>query len=85
MTALPSPLASSRLTELGPGIVAATTFAFSDVFSKLALIAGMDVLSLCTFRSVFSVVFMIGWLWLQPPPVPSTPRKTGEIPKSNPK
>ena len=75
MTALSSPVPQSRLTELGPGIIAATTFALSDVFSKLALIAGMDVLSLSTFRSVFSVVFMIGWLWLQPPPVPYTARQ----------
>ena len=77
MTALPSFVSQSRLTELGPGIVAATTFAFSDVFSKLALVAGMDPLSLSTFRSVFSVVFMIGWLWLQPPPVPYTARQRG--------
>jgi probable blue pigment (indigoidine) exporter len=35
----------------------------------------MDVLSLATFRSVFSVVFMMGWLWLQPPPVPYTTRQ----------
>lgn len=75
MTALSSPVPQSRLTELGPGIVAATTFALSDVFSKVALIAGMDVLSLATFRSVFSVVFMMGWLWLQPPPVPYTARQ----------
>jgi drug/metabolite transporter (DMT)-like permease len=75
VTALPSPVASSRLTELGPGIIAATTFALSDVFSKLALVAGMDVLSLSTFRSVFSVVFMVGWLWLQPAPVPYTARQ----------
>jgi len=63
------------LTELGPGLVAATTFALSDVFSKVALIAGMDPLSLATFRSVFSVVFMMGWLWLQPPPIPYTARQ----------
>jgi drug/metabolite transporter (DMT)-like permease len=63
------------LTELGPGLVAATTFALSDVFSKVALIAGMDPLSLATFRSVFSVVFMLGWLWLRPPPVPYTARQ----------
>ena len=75
MTALPSPVPQSRLTELGPGIVAAISFALADVFSKVALIAGMDVLSLSTFRSVFSVVFMIGWLWLQPPPVPYTARQ----------
>jgi probable blue pigment (indigoidine) exporter len=73
--ALSSPVPQSRLTELGPGIVAATTFALSDVFSKVALIAGMDPLSLATFRSVFSVVFMMGWLWLQPPPIPYTARQ----------
>ena len=35
----------------------------------------MDVLSLSMFRSVFSIIFMIGWFWLQPPPVPHTPRQ----------
>ena len=75
MTALSSPVPQSRLTELGPGIVAAATFALSDVFSKVALIAGMDPLSLATFRSVFSVVFMMGWLWLQPPPIPYMARQ----------
>jgi drug/metabolite transporter (DMT)-like permease len=63
------------LAELNPGIVAAVSFALADVFSKLALIAGMDVLSLSTFRSMFSVIFMIGWFWWQPPPVPYTPRQ----------
>ena len=75
MTVLPSFVPQSRLTELGPGLVAATTFALSDVFSKVALIAGMDPLSLATFRSVFSVIFMIGWFWLQPPPVAYTSRQ----------
>jgi len=75
VTVLPSSVPQGRLTELGPGLVAATTFALSDVFSKVALIAGMDPLSLATFRSVFSVVFMLGWLWLQPPPVPYTARQ----------
>jgi drug/metabolite transporter (DMT)-like permease len=75
MTALPSSASPSRLSELGPGIVAAISFAVADVFSKLALIAGMDVLSLSTFRSVFSIIFMIGWFWLQPPPVAYTSRQ----------
>jgi drug/metabolite transporter (DMT)-like permease len=70
-----SPTSPGRLAELGPGIAAAISFALADVFSKLALVAGMDVLSLSTFRSVFSIVFMIGWFWLQPPPVPYTPRQ----------
>ena len=75
MTVLPSSVPQSRLSGLGPGIVAATTFALSDVFSKVALIAGMDPLSLATFRGAFSVVVMVGWLWLQPPPVPYTARQ----------
>jgi drug/metabolite transporter (DMT)-like permease len=65
----------SRLAELGPGIIGATTFAIADVFSKLALMAGMDVLSLSTFRGAFSAVCMAGWLWWQPPPVPHTSRQ----------
>ena len=75
MTVSPAADSQARLTELGPGIVAAVSFALADVFSKVAFIAGMDALSLSTFRSMFSVVFMIGWLWWQPPPVPYTPRQ----------
>ena len=75
MTVLPSSVPQSRLGGLGPGIVAAATFALSDVFSKVALIDGMDPLSLATFRGAFSVVVMIGWLWLQPPPVAYTARQ----------
>ena len=65
----------SRLADLAPGIIAAVAFALADVFSKLTIIDGMDVLSLSTFRSLFSLVFMIGWFWLQPPAVPHTPRQ----------
>ena len=70
-----APISQSRLAELGPGIVAAVSFALADVFSKLALVAGMDVLSLSTFRSIFSIIFMIGWLWVRPPPLPYTSRQ----------
>lgn len=75
MTAPPSPAAPGRLADLTPGIVTAIAFAVSDVFSKLALIAGMDVLSLSTFRSVFSVVVLFVWLRLRPPPVALTLRQ----------
>ena len=64
-----------RLVDLGPGITAAVSFALADVFSKVTFAAGMDPLSLSTFRSLFSLVFMIGWLWLKPPPLPHTPRQ----------
>lgn len=75
MTASSPPASQARLAELGPGIVAAVSFALADVFSKLTLIAGMDVLSLSTFRSLFSVLFMIGWFWIQPPAKPYTSRQ----------
>lgn len=75
MTATPSPAASGRLADLTPGIVAAVAFALSDVFAKVTFAAGMDPLSLSTFRSAFSVVCMMGWFWLQPPATPHTPRQ----------
>jgi drug/metabolite transporter (DMT)-like permease len=73
--ASPSSAGSSRITDLAPGIIAAVSFALSDVFAKVAFAAGMDPLSLSTFRSAFSVVCMIGWFWLQPPTKPHTPRQ----------
>lgn len=75
MTAPNPTAASSRLADLAPGIITAVAFALSDVFSKMTFAAGMDPLSLSTFRSLFALVFMFGWLRLQPPPVPHTPRQ----------
>ncbi len=72
----PNPSAApSRLYDLTPGIIAATAFAIGDVFSKVVLTTGGDVLSLSMFRSVFSVVVIFVWLWVAPPPVPHTPRQ----------
>jgi drug/metabolite transporter (DMT)-like permease len=75
VTAPPSPAASGRIADLAPGIVAAVSFALSDVFAKVTFAAGMDPLSLSTFRSAFSVVCMMVWFWLQPPATPHTPRQ----------
>ena len=68
MTASNSTAASSWLADLSPGIAAAVSFALADVASKVTFQDGMDPLSLSTFRSSFSLIFMVGWLWLQPPP-----------------
>src|SRR5712691_954837 len=70
-----SPTSQSRLSDLAPGIIAATSFAIGDVFSKVVLTTGGDVLSLAMFRSVFSVVVIFVWLWIAPPPVPHTARQ----------
>jgi drug/metabolite transporter (DMT)-like permease len=63
------------LHRLGPGTVAATTFAISDVLGKAVLNGGMDVLTLSTFRGLFSVAVMALWLRVGVTPVPHTPRQ----------
>lgn len=75
MSAPTPPAASSRLSDLAPGIVTATSFAVGDVFSKVVLSTGGDVLSLSMFRGAFSVVVIFVWLRLVPPPVPHTRRQ----------
>ncbi len=75
MTATPSTAAPSRLADLWPAVVTATSFAIGDVFSKVALQAGCDVLTLSTFRSLFSVAVLVVWLQLWPRPIPLTPRQ----------
>ncbi len=75
MTTPSTPAAPDGRFNLGPGILAATSFAIGDVFSKVVFLAGSDVLSLSTFRSAFSVVCIALWLWFSPPPIPHTPRQ----------
>jgi drug/metabolite transporter (DMT)-like permease len=71
----PAPPATPQFADLIPGIITAISFAVGDVFSKVVLTTGGDVLSLAMFRSVFSVVVIFIWLRLKPPPVPHTPRQ----------
>lgn len=73
-SATPS-VATSRLYDLGPGILAATAFGVADVFGKLAIIDGTDVLTLSTFRGVSSIVLMALWLRVGVAPVPHTPKQ----------
>jgi drug/metabolite transporter (DMT)-like permease len=63
----------SRLRALTPGIVAAVAFSFADVFGKLVLNNGSDVLTLSTLRGLFTVAFLAIWLNLDRPPAPHTP------------
>jgi drug/metabolite transporter (DMT)-like permease len=69
------PVSHSRLYILGPGIAAAISFAITDVLGKVVFNAGMDVLTLSTFRGLISVAFMFVWLRVGTPPVPHTPRQ----------
>jgi probable blue pigment (indigoidine) exporter len=69
--------ARNRLAELGPGIAAAISFSLADVFGKVVLINGADVLTLSTFRGLVTVAFMVVWLSIDRPPVAHTPRQRG--------
>jgi len=60
--------------QLGPVLIAAAMFTVSDVFGKLALEGGADVLSLLSFRSVIGIGLVFMWLRLGVPAVALTPR-----------
>jgi len=68
------PLVTSRRFDLGPGIIAASSFAISNVLSKLVLAAGADVLTLSVFRGLVGVALLFVWLRIATPPRPHTPR-----------
>jgi probable blue pigment (indigoidine) exporter len=70
-----APAASTRPADLLPGIAAAVSFGVGDVFSKVVLLDGGDVLTLSLFRGLFSGVVIFLWLRLIPPPVAMTPRQ----------
>jgi drug/metabolite transporter (DMT)-like permease len=70
----PPPAAPARLTDLLPGIIAATMFAASNVLSKIVLTSGADVLTLSLFRGLVGIVLIAAWLRIGTPPVPHTPR-----------
>ena len=70
-----TPGTTSRLHSLGPGILAASAFAVSDVLGKVVLLSGVDVISLSTFRGFVSLSFIMLWLRVGTPPVPATSRQ----------
>ena len=70
----PSP-ATNLLADLGPGVLAASMFAASNVLSKLVLNAGADVLTLSLFRGLVGVGLLFIWLRVGTPPKPHTPRQ----------
>jgi drug/metabolite transporter (DMT)-like permease len=70
----PPPAAPARLADLLPGFIAATSFATSNVLSKIVLNAGADVLTLSLFRGLVGIVLLSAWLKVGTPPVPHAPR-----------
>ncbi len=60
--------------QLGPVLTAATMFSVSDVFAKISLEAGSDVLSLLAFRSVVGIGLIFIWMRLGAARVKMPPR-----------
>jgi len=52
---------------LGPGVLAAVSFGVSNIFTRFALLAGADALTLATSRGVLGTLFVLAWLRAAPP------------------
>jgi drug/metabolite transporter (DMT)-like permease len=68
------PLIRSWLHDLGPGVIAASSFAIGNVLSKIVFASGADVLTLSLFRGLVGVALMFVWLRIGTPPQQHTPR-----------
>ena len=75
MSAANPPIATNLLADLGPGIIAASMFASSNVLSKVVLNDGAGVLTVSLFRGLVGVVLVFVWLRIGVPPKPHTPRQ----------
>jgi probable blue pigment (indigoidine) exporter len=69
-----SPEAGSRLAQIGPALLGASSFACADVLSKVALNAGADALTISVVRAVLGVAMLFVWLRLVPPAGAFAPR-----------
>ena len=74
MSISPPSAAPLRFADLWPGIIAASSFAFCNVLSKIVLAAGSDVLTLSLFRGLVGVALMFIWLRIGIAPPPHTAR-----------
>jgi len=63
-----------RQLALGPGVVAASSFAISDAFAKVVFAAGGDVLTLALIRGVIGLAILFVYLRLGPAPKGETAR-----------
>ena len=69
-----APVSHRWLHDLGPGILAASMFAASNVLSKIVLASGSDVLTLSLFRGLVGVALLFVWLRIGTRPTPHSPR-----------
>jgi probable blue pigment (indigoidine) exporter len=59
----PSSFPSAGLTQLGPALLGAASFAFSDVVTKVTFQHGAGVLTLSFVRGFVGLVMLSVWLW----------------------
>jgi drug/metabolite transporter (DMT)-like permease len=74
VTELSAPQAGSRLAQIGPALLGASSFACADVLSKVALNAGADALTISVVRAVLGLAMLFAWLRLVPPAGAFAPR-----------
>ena len=62
------------LAPSAPGLTAAISFGVSDVLAKILVMAGCDVLTMLSFRSVVGLLFVASWLYVGAKPRPTEAR-----------
>jgi probable blue pigment (indigoidine) exporter len=60
------------LYNLGPGLIAATSFGITDTISKIVFASGADVLTLALFRGFVGLAIMFVYLRVGPKSLPQT-------------
>ena len=68
MTSLTTPRAGSRLAQIGPALLGASSFACADVLGKVVLNDGADVLTMSAIRGALSIAILYAWLRFNPRP-----------------
>jgi probable blue pigment (indigoidine) exporter len=69
-----SMIARAQRVAVGPGIIAAASFAVSDAFAKFVFASGGDVLTLALIRGVIGLAILFVYLRLGPTPKAETAR-----------
>jgi probable blue pigment (indigoidine) exporter len=68
VTKLSTPHVGSGPAQIGPAVLGAASFACADVWSKVVLTDGADVLTTSAVRAVLGLAILFAWMQLFPPP-----------------
>ncbi len=63
---------NASIVAVTPVLIAAVSFAFADVYTKVTLHAGSDVLTMALFRGFVGVPLMLAWTFVGARPKPLT-------------